>query len=138
MTHADLVFTVIRTGGLEECRAHVQAYHRLAREQYGREVRVWTVANVVQAETEQAAEEFRETPTGASAMAEYVFLALRTTAGLSGPDFFQRFDRDFIDCYASVVAELYDLGWLTREKDGWRLTDQGLKLGNQAFLKFLP
>src|SRR5260370_5131965 len=25
--YADLVFTVIRTGGLEECRAHLQAYH---------------------------------------------------------------------------------------------------------------
>ena len=30
--HCDLVFTVIRTGGLDECRAHVQAYHKLARE----------------------------------------------------------------------------------------------------------
>ena len=25
--HCDLVFTVIRTGGLDDCRAHVQAYH---------------------------------------------------------------------------------------------------------------
>ena len=56
--YADLVFTVIRTGGLEECRAHVQAYHRLAREEYGREVRVWTVANIVRGETEQAARDF--------------------------------------------------------------------------------
>src|SRR6516225_669052 len=56
--YADLVFTVIRTGGLEECRAHVQAYHRLAREEYGREVRVWTVANIVQGEAEQAARDF--------------------------------------------------------------------------------
>src|SRR5262245_21601314 len=30
------------------------AYHRLAREEYGREVRVWTVANIVQGETEKA------------------------------------------------------------------------------------
>jgi FMNH2-dependent dimethyl sulfone monooxygenase len=56
--YADLVFTVIRTGGLDECRAHVQAYHKLAREDYGREVRVWTVANIVQGETEQAARDF--------------------------------------------------------------------------------
>ena len=34
----------------KECRAHVQAYHKLAREEYGREVRVWTVANIVQGE----------------------------------------------------------------------------------------
>jgi FMNH2-dependent dimethyl sulfone monooxygenase len=56
--HSDLVFTVIRTGGLDEVRAHVQAYHKLAREEYGREVRVWTVANVVQGETEQEARDF--------------------------------------------------------------------------------
>jgi dimethylsulfone monooxygenase len=56
--HADLVFTVIRTGGVEECRAHVQAYHTLARETYGREVRVWTLANIVQGETEKEARDF--------------------------------------------------------------------------------
>jgi alkanesulfonate monooxygenase SsuD/methylene tetrahydromethanopterin reductase-like flavin-dependent oxidoreductase (luciferase family) len=56
--YSDLVFTVIRTGGLEEVRAHVQAYHKLAREEYGREVRVWTVANIVQGETEQEARDF--------------------------------------------------------------------------------
>ena len=31
--YSDLVFTVIRTGGLDEVRAHVQAYHKLAREE---------------------------------------------------------------------------------------------------------
>jgi FMNH2-dependent dimethyl sulfone monooxygenase len=56
--YSDLVFTVIRTGGLDEVRAHVQAYHKLAREEYGREVKVWTVANIVQAETEQEARDF--------------------------------------------------------------------------------
>jgi alkanesulfonate monooxygenase SsuD/methylene tetrahydromethanopterin reductase-like flavin-dependent oxidoreductase (luciferase family) len=55
--HCDLVYTVIRTGGLDECRAHVQAYHRLARE-YGREIRVWTLLNVVQGETEKEARAF--------------------------------------------------------------------------------
>jgi alkanesulfonate monooxygenase SsuD/methylene tetrahydromethanopterin reductase-like flavin-dependent oxidoreductase (luciferase family) len=56
--HCDLVYTVIRTGGLEECRAHVQAYHKLARENYGRDIRVWTLANIVQGETEKEAREF--------------------------------------------------------------------------------
>ena len=56
--YADLVFTVIRTGGLDDCRAHVQAYHKLAREEYGREVRVWTIANIVQGETEKEARDF--------------------------------------------------------------------------------
>ena len=56
--HCDLVFTVIRTGGLEECRAHVQAYHKLAREQYGRTIKVWTLVNIVQGETEKEARDF--------------------------------------------------------------------------------
>jgi len=56
--YSDLVFTVIRTGGLDEVRAHVQAYHKLAREEYGREIRVWTVANVVQGETEKEAQDY--------------------------------------------------------------------------------
>src|SRR3954471_942249 len=52
--NCDLVFTVIRTGGLEECTAHVQAYHKLARE-YGRAIKVWTLVNIVQGETEKEA-----------------------------------------------------------------------------------
>jgi alkanesulfonate monooxygenase SsuD/methylene tetrahydromethanopterin reductase-like flavin-dependent oxidoreductase (luciferase family) len=55
--HCDLVYTVIRTGGLEECRAHVQAYHKLARE-YDREIKVWTLCNIVQAESEKEARDF--------------------------------------------------------------------------------
>jgi alkanesulfonate monooxygenase SsuD/methylene tetrahydromethanopterin reductase-like flavin-dependent oxidoreductase (luciferase family) len=56
--HADLVFTVIRAGSLDDCRAHVQAYHRIAREDYGRDIRVWTLVNIVQGETEKEARDF--------------------------------------------------------------------------------
>ena len=56
--NCDLVYTVIRTGGLEECRAHVQAYHKLARETYNREIKVWTLVNIVQGETEKEARDF--------------------------------------------------------------------------------
>ena len=56
--HCDLVFTVIRTGGLEECTRHVQAYHTLAREQYDRDIKVWTLVNIVQGETEKEARDF--------------------------------------------------------------------------------
>ena len=55
--NCDLVFTVIRTGGLEECTRHVQAYHELARE-YGRDIKVWTLVNIVQGETEKEARDF--------------------------------------------------------------------------------
>jgi alkanesulfonate monooxygenase SsuD/methylene tetrahydromethanopterin reductase-like flavin-dependent oxidoreductase (luciferase family) len=56
--YCDMVYTVIRTGTIDECRAHVQAYHKLAREDYGREIRVWTLVNIVQGETEKEARDF--------------------------------------------------------------------------------
>lgn len=55
--NCDLIYTVIRTGGLDECRAHVKAYHDLAKS-YGREIKVWTLINIVQGETEKEAREF--------------------------------------------------------------------------------
>jgi alkanesulfonate monooxygenase SsuD/methylene tetrahydromethanopterin reductase-like flavin-dependent oxidoreductase (luciferase family) len=55
--HCDLVFTSIRTHDLAANAAHVQAYRKLAQE-YGREVRVWSNATVIQAETEKEARDF--------------------------------------------------------------------------------
>jgi dimethylsulfone monooxygenase len=56
--YCDLVFTNIRSHDIATKTAHVQAYHRLAREEYGREVRVWSNATIIQAETEQEARAF--------------------------------------------------------------------------------
>jgi alkanesulfonate monooxygenase SsuD/methylene tetrahydromethanopterin reductase-like flavin-dependent oxidoreductase (luciferase family) len=56
--HCDLIFSVIRTGTLDEVRAHVQAYHKLSHEEHGRPARVWTSVNIVQGETEQEARDF--------------------------------------------------------------------------------
>ncbi|MDR3422036.1 MAG: LLM class flavin-dependent oxidoreductase [Xanthobacteraceae bacterium] len=56
--NCDLVYTVLRTHDFDACAAHVAAYHRLAREEYGRTVRVWTLATVVQGETEREARRF--------------------------------------------------------------------------------
>jgi len=57
--HCDLVYTIVRGGGnLAEYKAHIDAYHKLAREEYGREIRVWTLVNIVQGETEQEARAF--------------------------------------------------------------------------------
>jgi dimethylsulfone monooxygenase len=58
--HCDLVFTSIRTHDIDVNKAHVAAYHKLAREDYGRDVRVWSVAFIVQGETEKEAREFYE------------------------------------------------------------------------------
>jgi FMNH2-dependent dimethyl sulfone monooxygenase len=56
--NCDLVYTVLRTHDIDACTAHVAAYHRLAREEYQRSIRVWTLATVIQAETEREARQF--------------------------------------------------------------------------------
>jgi dimethylsulfone monooxygenase len=57
--HCDLVYTIVRGGGtVADYTAHVDAYRKLARDEYGREIRVWTLVNIVQGETEKEAREF--------------------------------------------------------------------------------
>ena len=56
--NCDLVYTQLRTHDPDVCTAHVASYHRLAREEYGRNIRVWTLAAIVQGETEKEARQF--------------------------------------------------------------------------------
>ena len=56
--NCDLVYTLLRSYDLDALKAHVAAYHTLAREEYGRTIRVWTLATIVQGETEKEAREF--------------------------------------------------------------------------------
>ena len=83
-------------------------------------------------------EDFRETSDGPTAMAEFVFLALRTTEGLSEKDFTQKFDKNFSTYYTEPIRRLTLMGLLTQRNSTWRLTERGMKLGNQAFAEFLP
>lgn len=83
-------------------------------------------------------EDFRERPDRLTAMGEYVFLALRTTRGLSGIDFVHRFGCDFIECYKEPVDRLTQIGLLSEDNGRWHLSERGMKLGNQVFAQFLP
>jgi alkanesulfonate monooxygenase SsuD/methylene tetrahydromethanopterin reductase-like flavin-dependent oxidoreductase (luciferase family) len=56
--NADLVYTVIRNQDPAVNKAHVANYHALARDEYDRDIRVWSLANIVQGETEKEAREF--------------------------------------------------------------------------------
>jgi alkanesulfonate monooxygenase SsuD/methylene tetrahydromethanopterin reductase-like flavin-dependent oxidoreductase (luciferase family) len=56
--NCDLAFTLLRTHDFDVNAAHVADYQRLAREEYGRTIRVWTHATVVHGETEQEARSF--------------------------------------------------------------------------------
>ena len=56
--YCDIVFTALGSPDFEKNKAQVDAYRKLAREEYGREIAVWTSANIVQAETEEEARRF--------------------------------------------------------------------------------
>ena len=56
--HCDLVFTAIRSMDYEANAAHVAAYHKQAREEYGRDIKIWSLATIVQGETEKEARDF--------------------------------------------------------------------------------
>jgi alkanesulfonate monooxygenase SsuD/methylene tetrahydromethanopterin reductase-like flavin-dependent oxidoreductase (luciferase family) len=53
--YADMCFTILKSDDPDAARADVSAYRDLARRDYGREIQVWTVAYVVQRESEAEA-----------------------------------------------------------------------------------
>jgi dimethylsulfone monooxygenase len=58
--HCDMVFIALGEPDVEKNKAQVDAYRKLAREEYGREVAVWTSANIIQADTEAEARRYND------------------------------------------------------------------------------
>jgi alkanesulfonate monooxygenase SsuD/methylene tetrahydromethanopterin reductase-like flavin-dependent oxidoreductase (luciferase family) len=56
--YCDVAFIVLQSHAFEDVKAQVDKYRRFAREEYGRDIQVWTNANIVQDETEDAAKKF--------------------------------------------------------------------------------
>jgi dimethylsulfone monooxygenase len=56
--YCDVVFTSIRTHDIATNTAHMSAYRKLARDDYGRDIQVWVNATIVEAETEKEARDF--------------------------------------------------------------------------------
>ncbi len=56
--HCDVAFVLFNPADLDGARAHIAAYRRLAREEYGRELQIWCASYVVQRETEREARDF--------------------------------------------------------------------------------
>ena len=55
---ADIAFTISNRSDLEAMQARIDCYRRLAREEYGREVQVWTNSYIFQSETEAEAKRY--------------------------------------------------------------------------------
>jgi alkanesulfonate monooxygenase SsuD/methylene tetrahydromethanopterin reductase-like flavin-dependent oxidoreductase (luciferase family) len=56
--YADMAFVLLKSHDPEEAKRQVDSYRELARNEYGREIQVWSIAYVVQGETEQDAKDY--------------------------------------------------------------------------------
>jgi FMNH2-dependent dimethyl sulfone monooxygenase len=56
--YCDVAFVNINRGDVEQSRAMIEAYRKLAREEYGRELQIWSHGYIVQGETEQDAKDY--------------------------------------------------------------------------------
>ncbi len=53
--YSDMAFVIVKSDDVDEIRRETDAYRKLAREEYGRDLQVWTLSYVVQGDTEQDA-----------------------------------------------------------------------------------
>ncbi|MGA7828054.1 MAG: radical SAM family heme chaperone HemW [Geobacteraceae bacterium] len=72
------------------------------------------------------------------AMAEYLFLGLRLTEGVSLMRFYEEFSLSFHEVFGIVSADLFAAGLLEIRGDFLRLTEKARILSNQVFVRFLP
>ena len=56
--YCDVAFIVLMSHEFDDVKAQVDKYRKFAREEYGRDLQVWTNAYIVQDETEEAAKKF--------------------------------------------------------------------------------
>lgn len=80
----------------------------------------------------------REKLTSREAMAEYIFLALRTTQGMSLAEFHCRFAIDFFSQFGEIFNKLKQQRLIEADSKWVRLTEYGMKFGNIVFAAFLP
>lgn len=73
-----------------------------------------------------------------TAMAEFVFLALRTSNGVHIPDFNTCFAADFFSQYNKVITALRRQKLIEVTEKNVHLTELGMKYGNVVFGAFLP
>ena len=91
--YADIAYVILESTDVEENRAKVATYKKLAREEFGRELQVWSYGYVVQRETTEAAEKFHHYYANEMGDEEAVdgFMKLQTmNAKLMSPDVMPR------------------------------------------------
>ena len=71
------------------------------------------------------------------ALAEFMFLGLRLTEGVSFDRFRERFGEEMKNIYGSQIEKLVADGLLAEDKKGIRLTERGTDISNVVFEEFL-
>ncbi len=56
--YADIAFLHIDASDLDKAKAHIDSYRKLAREEYGREIHIWSNCHVTQRDTQKEAEDY--------------------------------------------------------------------------------
>ncbi len=75
--------------------------------------------------------------TQSDAMAEFMFLGLRLANGVSQHNFKREFGVSIEEAYGSVPTDLVKLGLLDQTGERLALTQRGMLLSNQVFVKFI-
>lgn len=70
-------------------------------------------------------------------MEEFMFLGLRMSKGVSGSEFFQRFDRNMWNVYEKPLAQLEAQQLIEIHYPQIRLTDRGVDVSNRVLSEFL-
>lgn len=78
-----------------------------------------------------------ESITAEDALAEFMFLGLRLTEGVSFGRFRERFGQGMKNIYGGQIEELGKEGLLEEDERGIRLTKKGVDVSNYVFEKFL-
>lgn len=71
------------------------------------------------------------------AICEFIFLGLRMTEGISKSEFKKCFGKDIFSLYNSEINELISLGLLIEKGDFLYLSDKGVDVSNEVFVRFL-
>lgn len=93
---------------------------------------------IEQINNHKSAVESIEQITPQNAMAEYVFLGLRTADGIKLAEFQKIFGENFTQYYGKVLNKMKKMELLIQQDNRILLTDQGMKYGNVVFRSFLP
>lgn len=71
------------------------------------------------------------------AMEEFMIMGLRLMEGVSKQEFFNRYQESLVERFRSPLQDLTKLGLLEERGDQICLTEKGIPLGNEVFVRFL-